>query len=769
MRNPSCMLRILLISKGQMQPLDIKLIFDLDQLPVSFGRTLRTDDGGSTREPINEAMRQLTEIVWKEGGFRFYHRKTKTDSGLMYEYYCSQDQDREMKSQSEGKHDVQRMQRFQCQSKLWMRPCLESRAMGLTMFHQHHDSYVNKSLSDEVLEFIQARMTASTASEIYRDLLAARVPGSKTATQSQVYYQWQQANATTWRRDPDSFLSAVQLLSGGDYPFMEYRSGNLRGLALFIPQSIDLLASSTKEVAMDATFGTNNAGMDLFAVLAEYDGSGIPLAYCFVQKMPSESGVSGADPGALSNVLTQFLSHLRNLGLNPTFFGTDKDRSEIFAIKQVWPETTVQLCYWHVKRAIRSKLKSIAKCKTLAQYHPEEAQKLIPELELCWGSLVIRRPIDSHRNARCECASRNLQPDEAGRQETSTVAERDIVLDMVCRHFNSHSLIPDKNGTFRSAHVIHQESATEMYRWCRARNYVYLWAYLYINWYCPGQWELWARSANAKEIPILKTTMIVESHWRKMKHDYLHRFNRPRIDLVIWILTSRLIPDAVSRMEALLEGNSRQAVASWRKGFKRQWKDLTNREVQIQNIDKYHTNPYKWTCACEAFLESRFLICKHLIHCHESIKAAIPFFSRIRRHRVSPFWRDEQLFLKPEYASRFASINEGAGGSEIPDGSSEEDSQSEAEDGLVVDDEASSAEDDVESQVDVEGFLGTLKSLTDIVTEQAALGNAKFLQKTIEAHRGSMNLVEEVNRLRNRRTMALTWAPNKHPATMYYR
>lgn len=763
------MVRILLINQGQTKSLDTKLSFDLDQLPVSFGRTLRTEDGEFTRGPLNKAMRQLSDIIWKEGGFRFFHWKTRTDPDLVYKYHCSQDESREQKSKSEGKHDVSRMQRFQCQSKLRMRPCLESRTMGLTMFHQHHHSYVNISLSDEVLDFIRARVTSSTASEVYRDLLAAKVHGSRIATQSQVYYQWQQANAATWRRDPDQFVSAVQLLSGGDNSFKEYRSGNLRGLALYIPQTIDKLASSTKEVAMDATFGTNNAGMDLFTILAEYDGSGIPLAYLFVQRMTPESGVGGADPGALPNILCQFLSYLRDRGLKPTFFGTDKDRSEIFAIKQVWPGITVQLCYWHVKRAIRFKLKSTARCKTLLQYHPAEAQKLVPELELCWGSMVIRRPIGCHRNGRCGCASKDVRHDEAGRQETSTAAERDIVLGMVCRHFNSHSLIPDKNGTYRSATVIHQESATEIYRWCRARNYVYLWAYLYTNWYCPGQWELWARSANAEEIPVLKTTMVVESHWRKVKHDYLHRFNRPRIDLVIWILMSRLIPDAVNRMEALVEGNNRQAIASWRKCFKRQWKDLTTREVQIQSIDKYHTNPYKWTCACPAFLESRFLVCKHLLHCHERIEAPIAFFPTIRRHRVSPFWHHEQLVLRPEYALHFASINEVAEGSENMDGGTGEDTDSDSGDELVVEDQASSADDDVESGVDVEGFLGTLKSLTEIVTEQAAMGNTKFLQKTMEAHRGSMTLVEEVNRLRNRRTMASTWALNKHPATMYYR
>jgi hypothetical protein len=42
----------------------------------------------------------------------------------------------------------------------------------------------------------------------------------------------------------------------------------------------------------------------------------------------------------------------------------------------------------------------------------------------------------------------------------------------------------------------------------------------------------------------------------------LHRFNRPRIDLVIWVLVSRLIPNALARMQALLQRNHRQAINS---------------------------------------------------------------------------------------------------------------------------------------------------------------------------------------------------------------
>jgi len=73
--------------------------------------------------------------------------------------------------------------------------------------------------------------------------------------------------------------------------------------------------------------------------------------------------------------------------------------------------------------------------------------------------------------------------------------------------------------------------------------------------------------------------MIVESHWRKIKHDYLHRFNRPRLDLVVWVLLSRSIPDSVRNMQAILDREHRIAIASWRKAFKWEWKAVTGRLI----------------------------------------------------------------------------------------------------------------------------------------------------------------------------------------------
>ncbi|KAJ6039029.1 hypothetical protein N7460_007061 [Penicillium canescens] len=144
--------------------------------------------------------------------------------------------------------------------------------------------------------------------------------------------------------------------------------------------------------------------------------------------------------------------------------------------------------------------------------------------------------------------------------------------------------------------------------------------------------------------------MIVEPHWRTLKHDYLHRFNRPRVDLVVWVLASRVLPDAIHRMKAISSGQFRIFKARWREAFKKQWRREASKTVEPDKLKEYHTSPVNWVCSCKSFLHSRFLICKHIVHCFES--SSPDFFETVSRQTVYPFWKDERLVLLPEFASR---------------------------------------------------------------------------------------------------------------------
>jgi hypothetical protein len=263
--------------------------------------------------------------------------------------------------------------------------------------------------------------------------------------------------------------------------------------------------------------------------------------------------------------------------------------------------------------------------------------------------------------------------------------------------------------------------------------------------------------------------MIVEGHWRKLKHDFLHRFSRPRIDLVAWIVTSRVIPDVIDRMKAIQNGVFRKHKAGWRLAFKKEWKMLEGRDVSAGALTKYHTDPYKWICACPAFLESRFLTCKHIIHCYEPIVDPLTFFESVQRQRTSPFWNDQQLVLRPEYL-RQESQNTVLGDINATDSMIDPESNSESEgDSEALEEDIGPDEDSEPMDARADGFITMMQSVVDLFQEQRAKGNDKFLDKVIAANESNRTLLTEIEQLRTKRTMPMTWGPRRHPATMYYK
>ncbi|THC98128.1 hypothetical protein EYZ11_002416 [Aspergillus tanneri] len=772
---------------NQDQILEGSYIFDLDTLPVNFGslRALEVANGDGDdidrntllRSEVNAAMHDLGVVIWKAGGFRFRHTGTNFQS-FTYKYHCSQDlmhvKNYQSTVEEEKQRDGRRMARFPCQSKLNIRPCLQSRTLSLSICHQWHIPYEDIELSPVVQEVINSLVSTKTPSEIYREI--RQIPEGKPVTRHQVYYLWQKANAEIWQRDLDPFVSATMLLSE-DSRYRDHHAvftaGNLRALGFFASETIEKLRGSAPQLVMDSTFGTNSGGMDLFAVLAEVEGTGVPLAYCLVELLkpppqanPAQKKPIRADPGATTYILQQFLERLKNFGFNPRCVAIDKDSSEIAAVTAVWSGVKVQLCYWHVKRAVSTKLNSSKSTNTQNHYRPEEAQKLVSDLEICWGSLPIRRPL-GHRFGDCACPSKGDKIDEIGRLEPATKEDRDTVLEIFCRHFNLHPLIPDSNGTYKSSTTLHRECAAEMHTWCKERGYYRLWAYLYINWYCPEQWKLWARAADPTDIPVVKTTMIVESHWRTLKHDYLHRFNRPRVDLVVWVLTSRVLPDAVHRMKAISSGQFRIFKARWRDAFKKQWRKEACKTVDPDKLKEYHTNPVNWVCACKSFLHSRFLICKHIVYCFEL--PSPDCFETVSRQTVYPFWKDEQLILRPEYAPREGLRTRKLHGIvEMQDSTLSSllySSESESE----QDEDGDDDQEAVPMEILVAEFREVMQNAMNLFEDQVAKGNEKFVERFIASNQMNRILVEEVKRRRNMRSMPRTWGRCKHPATMYFK
>lgn len=248
-------------------------------------------------------------------------------------------------------------------------------------------------------------------------------------------------------------------------------------------------------------------------------------------------------------------------------------------------------------------------------------------------------------------------------------------------HLHQHPRIPlnDSAGTHLTADEIHSRATKDVYQYCRKHGLAQAWAYFWNRWYTPKQWVLWAR-ASSDAIPRTKTTMMVESTWKQLKRRDLHQFNRPRLDLLTYIVLVNLLPRVRRKMQYILKTHRRgrpHPLAKWQEVLKKEWHEmskpdewrlmskelkcrklavsgelnpqekqqkLTNIELeQVRPKGLYHTSISDMTCSCPSFVISRFLLCKHLVReINEKTNNAplnnLPFFRNLRRNHYPPYY-----------------------------------------------------------------------------------------------------------------------------------
>ncbi|KAH8985839.1 hypothetical protein EDB86DRAFT_2832928 [Lactarius hatsudake] len=257
------------------------------------------------------------------------------------------------------------------------------------------------------------------------------------------------------------------------------------------------------------------------------------------------------------------------------------------------------------------------------------------------SKLTIRIPA-SWRYRRAESIAED-EPDEettSGRRTFCPIEYREAVVDMMERHFCAHPLIPGYSAP--TPEGIKAWAVKQMYSLCVRHDLPNLWAYLWENWYRRGRWELWARSGEPREIPRLKTTMFVEGHWRRVKEDYLQHFSLPRVDLLAWVLVTKLAPTYYRKLDVVLNNIGRFCeLPQWRRDFKFEWNKATRTPITMPLNEKYKPDVNRFVCTCPQFIISRFLLCKHLVQRFQPVNPK--FFLEVTRNRCPPFWSHPSL------------------------------------------------------------------------------------------------------------------------------
>ncbi|CAK5263800.1 unnamed protein product [Mycena citricolor] len=582
---------------------------------------LRPEIACSPKAVADELARQ----VWEATGYRFVYkqkRPSRTNPSIVrFEYHCAQLEGEKTKNQLIADPKKRRarvtMDYFACNG--WLNVIINELDLSTGTFrlshHLAHTHYTNISISDDIKSLVK-QMKTSTPTKIWEEVV--KLDPTTELTERQIYRFWSDINQGAWRKCDDQVASALALLQEYEDMTVEIielkQETGLSSIAFCFCEIINDFGKDTEEIAMDSTWKTNAAGYELYAIVAEANGTALPLAFVFT----TSTGDNAAE-GAKDRMLQQVLGAVSRKCPNIQFVHTDKDISEINAAKTALPGTKHQLCMWHGPRYVKERL---AEDKRPAHYDPRKAHMVFDFIDPTWAPGIDRIQEDASQheqnNSEQEEDSNNVNgpdgiqtktllppifvltqgdirhpiypnPPKARKTDLGVFCppeHRDVTLDLYKMHGRLHPEIPvyepddpdsEEPNPFLSADAIYNSAVYDMYFHCFDLDLSQLWAYMWNRWYSPAQWKLWAR-ASEPAIPRINTTMIVESLWKHVKHRDLAEFNRPRLDLVTHVIILNLLPrikrnlDSIRKMRRAGRGPT---LVGWQKDFRATWVDLS--------------------------------------------------------------------------------------------------------------------------------------------------------------------------------------------------
>jgi hypothetical protein len=301
-------------------------------------------------------------------------------------------------------------------------------------FH-HKDLHirpVNKSVPENVRDFIKNNIDL-LPKEIYAQLVNEGL--DVLIRQKQIHYWWTQLGQKRYKRCENAFESACLWLLENNHQIIlqEVEPAHALAFETGILKQLNELEIYISEYGMDATYNTNNMGFELYMYVlhAEINGTGFPLSYLFLENNGK------CKDGVRTAILQKFLTIFRDQGLQPKFFLTDKDFAQINAVRFTWPNTKIQLCRWHIKKAITTRLSSNKNIRS-SGFNP-------------LSELGKRFPFNGIQQASQFC------PKEF----------RDPLWRIIDKHLHQHPLIPTSEGEFLTKDNIYEAAIQEMYTFCK--------------------------------------------------------------------------------------------------------------------------------------------------------------------------------------------------------------------------------------------------------------------------------------------------------------
>ncbi|KAJ3792784.1 hypothetical protein GGU11DRAFT_818928 [Lentinula aff. detonsa] len=527
-------------------------------------------------------VQMIQSEVWKITGYQFryvidVHEHHQMEAGYKTLFWCSQDAEQKKNSRKREDEQVQN----------------QDTLVSIHIKHHHkHVPYYNVLMPEEAAEIIQDNIITSTPNSL-------------------IHSAWSTMSQEIWKKDPDQLTSARKLLE--DYgSLVDVFVASLEEGVTQISWGVKLIAMTINQkaeivkIAMDATFETNQKHLELYCIMMEVDGIGFPNSYYLLS----------------TRAIEHWVSQVRErYHLDPRHIGTDKDLGEIGLCQILWPNAKLTICWWHQRKALLTTLYDPVKAQKAFPFinigfvpkgrsdpnehgggrdavgedppaystpiaevklsgTPESANmapvSLSPMANSAQPTLTIRvPPLPTTRNIPPVPPTSSTQHsnDPLVKEEVDTCTTwvfcppelQEAVINKMDAHCYTHPLIPGYANP--SPEGIYLWAVRQMYKFCIDHDLREL----------PLHWKLWTCSPSL-EIPHLCTTMINGAHWRHIKHDFLHYFHKPHVDLLLWILITKLTPTY--------------------QPFKQEWKKLESTPVTLPLPDEYRPWVKQWACTC---------------------------------------------------------------------------------------------------------------------------------------------------------------------------
>ena len=696
-----------------------------------------------------------TLIILIEAGSKYYwelnklYINTKADQpyGCASAYLsCSQRIERQHKRLSD--QPVQRIselrpgiEQFPCNGKIKININIPLRQVNLTFNHlpHQHPTYRETRLPQAAIDWIKMHVNHELRKvEFHKRLSEEKLIDPTKHTYHQVYYWALKLSAGQYITNVKNqvvstkdYMQRPDLINAGYKLILHLENDFVRALGFTTPFINTISKNNINELIIDSTFKTNQEKFELFALAVNCGGFGMPLAYLYLDTFAASEDLLQNPINNINNrvmALTVFFQSIRAEQILPSFILLDKDMGQIAAVQEAWSWTTnIQLCLWHVERAIDRKINE--KSYKSSQYSIQRAREANDQFTFIdpnWIPTGRQNPLCSEADAKA-------------------------VKDLIKKHSSLHPLIPVDINVFLTSDEIYYKSTNEIYQYCRQRNLVHLWAYLWMNWYSKKNWKLFARSSYPHSMPIARMTMIIESHWRTLKHNYKYQYNRPRLDHLNHIITGRLVPDMLNKWQ--LYKNNR-SYPSWWKAFKNDWKECL--EKNTERLENYHVEVDKWICSCPAFINNPYLVCKHLVQTYTASNPDLPQYKNTIRRHDYPF-----IYFGENDLPRIQSIN-------TPWNHTQQSSISEPETIPEVSGDSESSRLSIRARFDI------IESRKNVLANDKRIFESliSILEQNIENDRLfdeyiglRQNLVDETlacNEALNARTQQSTWQPPRN-------